>query len=124
MQVALRDSSALFAPALVRALQADAEAQTRTPEEIVGLDGDPFLDAQDFCDAYTVGGARRQGEAVVVAVRGNCPGRADTLPDVVAEIRPYLAGWVFVNFRYPRRASDLRRDLDDLRRAREAQANR
>jgi hypothetical protein len=40
--IALHDSSARFDRSLVTALQQDAEAQARNPNEIVGLDGDPF----------------------------------------------------------------------------------
>ena len=120
MEVAVRDSAALFAPELVRALQADAEAQAADSEEVVGLDGDPFLDAQDFCDTYTAGTARRAGLDVLVDIRGNCSARGESRPDVVAELSQTQSGWVFRNFRYPRRDSDLMKDLEDLRRARDS----
>jgi len=119
LQRAMQDSSALFAPALVRAVQADGEAQAKNSDEVVGLDGDPFLDAQDFCPAYEVGSARRDAGAVLVEVRGNCAGRTDSLPDVLAELHGGPGAWVFTNFRYPGRGSDLMKDLEELRRQRE-----
>jgi hypothetical protein len=119
MQVALHDSSALFSPTLAAALRADGEAQARSPGEIVGLDWDPFLDAQDFCESYEVGPARREGDQVLVEVHGKCSGRNDTLPDVVADLRRDRSTWVFATFRYPRRSSDLLKDLAELRLARE-----
>jgi len=124
-QDALRDSTALFAPALVGALRADADAQrqAKPSDGIVGLDWDPFLAAQDNCDGadeYAVGGARRQRQAVLVNVRGKCWQRKDTLPDVVAEVGRSGSSWVFVNFLHGADTSDLLTDLDNLRREREA----
>jgi hypothetical protein len=123
-QDALRDSTTLFAPALVCALRADADAQTRAKplDGIVGLDWDPFLAAQDNCDTadeYEVGGARRQGQQVLVNVRGECWQRKDTLPDVVAEVGHSGSTWVFVNFLHGADTSDLLKDLENLRRERE-----
>jgi hypothetical protein len=115
----IRDSAHLFATELVEALRADADAQARTPDAIVGLDGDPFLNAQDFCDAYVVGQARRADDSVVVEVDGDCRGAPDTTPDVMAVVQRSHAGWVFVNFRYPPDNSDLLQVLRRLRRLRE-----
>jgi len=120
LQRAMQDSSALFAPVLVRAIEADGEAQAKNPDEVVGLDGDPFLDAQDFCPPYEVGSARRDAGAVLVELRGNCAGRTDSVPDVLAELHGSPGAWVFTNFRYPGRNSDLMKDLEELRRQREA----
>jgi len=124
-QDALRDSTALFAPALVTALRADeaAQRQAKPSDGIVGLDWDPFLAAQDICDsadAYAVGSARRRGQDVLVNVRGKCWQRKDTLPDVVADVRRRGPSWVFVNFLHAADSSDLLKDLDDLRRERAA----
>ena len=87
-QDAIRDSTALFAPGLLRALRADADAQAhaKSSDGIVGLDWDPFVGAQDYCDtadAYEVGGARRRAQEVLVDVRGKCWQHA--LPVVVEE---------------------------------------
>lgn len=116
--LATRDSAALFAPVLVDALRADAQAQARSPQEIVGLDGDPFLDAQDFCESYEIGGARHRGDHVLVDVYGVCSGQRHSQPDVVAELSRRDSSWVFVDFQYPTRQSTLTRDLGDLRRSR------
>lgn len=119
LATALGDSAHLFAPALAAALRADAAAQARAADEIVGLDGDPFLDAQDFCEVYHTGNARAEGAVVLVEVYGSCTRGEGGRPDVVAEVGPRDASWKFVNFRYPARHSDLRRDLEQLRRSRE-----
>jgi hypothetical protein len=117
MGVAMHDGSALFAQVQSAHCGQMPRRRQRTPREIVGLDGDPFLDAQDFCDAYTAGSARREGQHILVEVHGSCSGPSETPPDVVAELAPGASGWVFENFRYPRRGSDLMKDLEELRRA-------
>ena len=117
----IQDSAHLFAAALLDDLRSDADAQASSPDAIVGLDGDPFLDAQDFCEVYEVGTARHDGSRVLVEVRGNCSGGPDNAPDVVAELTRSGSGWVFVNFRYPQYNSDLVQVLRRLRRVRETQ---
>jgi hypothetical protein len=97
-------------------------AQAGDSEAIVGLDWDPFLAAQDYCDAddaYAIGGARWQAQQVLVGVRGKCWQHKDTLPDVVAEVGRSGSSWVFVNFLHSLDTFDLLKDLDNLRRARE-----
>lgn len=115
----IRDSAHLFATELVEALRADAEAQAAVSDAIVGLDGDPFLNAQDFCDTYAVGGARHENGSVVVEVRGDCPRQRAAAADVVAVLHHLKDGWVFVNFRYPPDDADLLQLLRRLRQLRE-----
>ena len=117
---AISDSAALFAPDLVRALEADGEAQAKNPNEVVGLDGDPFLDAQDFCERYDVGTARRAGNDILVDVYARCSGDTTSAPRIAARVRRNGQGWSFVNFQYPQRGSDLLKDLDELRRQRDS----
>lgn len=120
MQRAVVDSAALFTPELVRALQADGEAQAKNQDEVVGLDGDPFLDAQDFCERYDVGAVRRDGGDVLVDVHARCAGQDDATPRIAVRLQRAAGGWVFTNFHYPQRGSDLLRDLDELRRQRDS----
>ena len=117
---AVTDSAALFAPDLVRALEADGEAQAKNPNEVVGLDGDPFLDAQDFCERYEVGTARRDGLDILVDVYARCSGDTTSAPRIAARVRRNGQGWTFLNFQYPQRGSDLLKDLDELRRQRDS----
>src|SRR5215472_17015290 len=55
LEVATEDSAKLFDPVLLHALSEDSAAQAKDSTEVVGLDGDPFLNAQDFCQQYEVG---------------------------------------------------------------------
>ena len=120
LKQAIGDSAALFAPDLVRALTADGEAQAQNPNEVVGLDGDPFLDAQDFCERYDVGAARRDGTDILVDVYARCSGDTTSAPRIAARVRKNGQGWTFINFQYPQRSSDLLKDLDELRRQRDS----
>lgn len=118
-QLAIGDSAHLFDSTLVAALRSDAEAQAKDSDEVVGLDGDPFLNAQDFCQSYEVGGARHDSSRVLVDVYGVCDGKRHAAPDVLAELAPRGASWIFVDFLYPVAHSSLSRTLVALRDSRE-----
>lgn len=120
LQRAIGDSAARFTPELVRAIEADGEAQAKNPNEVVGLDGDPFLDAQDFCERYDVGTARRDGKDILVDVYARCSGDTSSTPRIIARVNRTGSGWIFTNFLYPGRGSDLLRDLDELQRERDS----
>jgi len=114
LSTALGDSASLFTPELVAALGEDARAQAMDTVDVVGLDGDPFLDAQDFCEAYDVTTGRIERAHVLVQVHGVCSGERHAGADVVAEVAVAGTGWRFVNFRYPGRHADLLGDLARL----------
>jgi hypothetical protein len=99
--LALKHESSAFSPDIVRALEADLRAQAKVKDEVVGLDGDPFLDSQDLCERYEAGGVVRSGNVVRVDVRGVCAGKRSPKPDVVAELVERNGAWVFANFLYP-----------------------
>src|SRR5215472_11763578 len=44
-----------FSDALIQGLKEDEAAQAKDPGEVVGLDFDPFLNAQDVCEPYKTG---------------------------------------------------------------------
>jgi hypothetical protein len=110
---AVRARRFAFAPAIVDALRRDSVASARSRDEIVGLDGDPFLNAQDPCDRYRVRAARQVGGRFLVDVVGEGGCEAHTRPDVVVELTRRAPGasggpaWRFENFRYPDPPTDL-----------------
>src|SRR5689334_6354600 len=53
--LAIAKRGSLFDPPLLSALKADAEAARNSPGDIVGLDFDPFLNAQDPSKKYVAG---------------------------------------------------------------------
>src|SRR6266851_10290261 len=97
---ALSKRSAAFDPPLLRALKIDADAQRRTPDDIVGLDFDPFLNSQDPDHKYMVGDVTESGGAYLVNVYGVRKGKREAKPSVVAELKPAKDSFVFTNFRY------------------------
>jgi hypothetical protein len=105
---AVHDRPTLFSANLVTALRADSTASARSPGEVVGLDGDPFLNAQDPCDHYTSRGVAEVGSRYFVQVLGSggCATHADA--DVTVEVTPANGHFVFTNFIYSSR------DRDDL----------
>ena len=96
---AIAKHGAVFDPPLLRALKIDAEAQSKSPD-IVGLDFDPFLNAQDFDDKYVVGNVTENGGVYLVSVYGVRNGKRHAKPDVVAELKPVKGSFQFTNFRY------------------------
>ncbi len=98
--VAIAKRGALFDPPLLKALKEDAEAARKSPDDIVGLDFDPFLNAQDPDDKYVVGAVTEKDGLYLVNVVGVRKGKREKDVSVVAEVRPEKDGFVFVNFGY------------------------
>lgn len=99
--VALSEKESVFSSELVRALREDSAASKKSPGEVVGLDFDPFLNAQDVPERYMVGKARRKSDHWLVEVFGLWNGKKNSTPDVVPELVLKNGQWVFVNFHYP-----------------------
>ena len=111
---ALQHPGISFSPELVRALVQDSIAQARSGDELVGLDYDPLLNAQDACEHYTVRSVRQAGTRFVVTIGGGGGCDSSSAPRIVAELTAKHDSLVFVNFRDPAQPeSDL---LSTLRR--------
>jgi hypothetical protein len=117
VSTALSRHAAWFTPAIRTALRADSAAQAQSPDEVVGLDGDPFLNAQDFCERYEVGAATPATRGYQVAVFGVCSGKRNARPDVIVELARVGRAWVFTNFDYPNERRALSTDLLSLLRS-------
>jgi hypothetical protein len=59
----------------VKGLKEDLAASKKSPGEIVGLDFDPFLNAQDIAERYLVGKITPKGDHYWVEVFGVWGGR-------------------------------------------------
>jgi len=103
-QIALKQRGSLFGARLAAALREDFAAQAATPDDIVGLDFDPFLNTQDSCEHYEAGAIIQQRETYSVEVHAICSGKKSRETAVVAEVIRQGDGWKFVNFRYPDQA--------------------
>lgn len=87
---------------IVTALKADEAAQAKSPGYIVGIDMDPFLNAQDTCFPYKAGKVLPDGHRYRVELfDSNCSDPHPEIPTVIAVVEPQKGSWVFVNFIYP-----------------------
>lgn len=103
---AVRERSTSFAPALVRGLRADSVARAGSPTGIVGLEGDPFLNAQDPCDHYQPVRTTGHGSHYRVEVLGSGGCAAHENPDVVVEVSVQRDRVVLENFVYSTKPAD------------------
>ena len=122
IESALNDKRPLFSDAIVTALQADMDAQAKSPDDIVGIDFDPFLAAQDECWPYKVGRVKQTGGSYQAEVFGSCSNPHPEEPDVIVEVEKLNGTWVFVNFLYPGN-TDLLSELRTLKEEREKNPN-
>lgn len=97
---AIKQRRSSFSPALTRALEADYAASAKSPDEIVGLDFDPFLNTQDPCERYEVGETTRVGSGYRVEVYAVCFGKREAHAYVSAEVQGTSGSWQFTNFHY------------------------
>lgn len=107
-----------FSAAMLKGLKEDEAAQAKTPDEVVGLDFDPFLNAQDICEPYKTGQVTPAGTTFKVEIFGACPEPNSKQPDVIAVVEKQKGAWVFVNFAYPGNG-DLFSVLAELKKERE-----
>jgi hypothetical protein len=95
-----------FNPELVRWLRIDSTARARARGEIDGLDGDPYLNAQDPCDVYTARSVRMDGSSFLVDILGHGGCARHTRPDVIVELQFKAGRWTAVEFRDPSRKNE------------------
>lgn len=95
-----------FDAELVRWLRIDSTARARAKDEIDGLDGDPVLNAQDPCDAYTAQSVSPRGAAFVVDVLGHGGCAAHKKADVAVELALRNGRWTVVEFHDPSRRNE------------------
>jgi hypothetical protein len=99
-ELAIQQKSQWFSPELIRDLKVDLDAASKSKDGIVGLDFDPFLNAQDVATRYAVGKASWKNGKWYVDVYGTWNGKKNAKPDVVPELTYSKGTWVFTNFDY------------------------
>lgn len=100
-----------FSKELETKLKEDHDVAALFPGEIVGLDFDPFLNAQDVAQKCTVGKASQSGEKYRVEVFSVFDGKKNSKPDVVPELIQQNGNWIFINFLYPDASIPVNKDL-------------
>lgn len=109
---ALKSKRWPMSAAIVTALKADEDAQAKSPDDVVGIDFDPYLNAQDTCFPYKTGKVTEAGGFYRVPVfDSNCDDPHPERPTVIAVVQKHGASWEFVNFVYPGYAGDADSDL-------------
>lgn len=99
-EIAVKQKSANFSAELKRRLKEDSDASAKSTDGIVGLDFDPFLNAQDIGEKYTVGKVTKKGARYFAEVNVTWNGKRKSKPDVTPELSNKGGTWVFENFHY------------------------
>lgn len=125
MDSALKNKDWPMSEEIVTALNADFDAQAKSPDEIVGIDFDPFLAAQDTCFPYKARKVTKTGARYQVEVFGlGCSSPHPELATVIAVIEERKGKFVFVNFLYPDdTGGDLLSELKALKKERDTDPN-
>jgi hypothetical protein len=89
----------LLTARLRQMLKEDRDAASKSAGEIVGLDFDPYINAQDWEGKYSVEGATVNGGNCRASVWGTDAGKKREMVDPELELT--VGKWVFVNFHYP-----------------------
>ncbi|HUN89330.1 MAG TPA: hypothetical protein VMU28_11090 [Terriglobales bacterium] len=108
----LKSKAQLFSPTLVQALKQDYAASKANPNEVVGLDFDPFLNSQDPSTKFSVSRVKVTGTKCSTEVHGITDGVNNE--EVHPELSFVNGNWQFVNFRYEQ-GSDLLSMLKSLK---------
>lgn len=118
ISLALKGKKSAFSPSLAAALRADLEAASKNPDEIVGLDYDPFLNSQDPCERYQVGRAVEKGEEATVEVYAICQGKKEKAPSILVSLSRRGGKWEFVDFGSASNPHELTKALRNLKKDR------
>jgi hypothetical protein len=102
VMVAATKGPLVFDKEMVRWLRIDSLARARAKDDIDGLDGDPYLNAQDPCDRYRAESVQRQGARFLINVRGVGGCQAHSTPDVIVVLEASANRWTVRDFLDPR----------------------
>jgi len=119
VEVVLLLKKDVLTPELYEALKADAEVTSKAEGELVGLDFDPFLNAQEAAYAYELGEVVEQAGDFRIPIYGHWgdQARPQKHHDLTAQVRCAADGCRFVNFHYPKSKLLLDRDLASVLKA-------
>jgi Protein of unknown function (DUF3828) len=97
---------------LQQMLTEDRDAASKNRDEIVGLDFDPYINAQDWDGKYWVQSVVVKGNGCKAFVWGTDSGKKREIVD--PELESVQGKWVFVNFHYPGQSDPRSENLIDL----------
>ena len=96
--IAIKKRASLFSSRLIKALKDDSDASRKSPDEIVGLDWDPFLDTQDPDQKYVLGNITKDRGRFFVRIHALRAGKKSAKPSVTAVVAQEKGKWVFADF--------------------------
>jgi hypothetical protein len=108
----VRLSPEVVSPRLRQMLEEDLAASSRNQDQIVGLDFDPYINAQDWEGKYHVEKVAVRNNTCTAALWGTDSGVKREIVD--AELELAKNRWVFVNFHYPGGANPREENLIEL----------
>jgi hypothetical protein len=124
-EAAIKKHLGFFESRLSNSLIHEAWTQARAKGEIVGLDFDPFLAAQDIGLSYVAGDVKKIGNKFQVDIHSGLASKSKQLiptgkVTVIAEVEKSDGVWNFTNFYYPegQKMSNLMKMLANLRKQR------
>ncbi|MCQ6961557.1 DUF3828 domain-containing protein [Mucilaginibacter aquariorum] len=104
--VALKKYPTYFDTALSDAIMRDYSEQPKNAGEILGLDADPFLSAQDTGFDYQAGDVKQVGDKFLIDIHSGTAGepkkeilKSETI--LIAQVANVNNQWKFINFLYP-----------------------
>jgi hypothetical protein len=89
----------VLTPELQKMLRGDRDASAKNHDEIVGLDFDPFINAQDWSGKYWVNGVSVKDGVCRASVWGHDGDKKREI--VIPELMQNGGKWIFTNFHYP-----------------------
>lgn len=95
-----------FDPELVKWLRIDSTARAQTKDEVNGLDGDPYFNAQDPCNKYTVQAVRPEGSRFLVDILGHGGCAVHNKADVIVVVERAGGRWTVKEFLDPSRRNE------------------
>lgn len=100
-EFAVKTKPQLFSAEIIQGLKEDEAAQAKVPDEVVGLDFDPFANSQEDCSPFKVGAVNAADAGYRVMVFDSCADSKPATPAVIAAVEKRNGAWVFVDFVYP-----------------------
>ena len=97
---AMKLKQAVLSNDLKQALLADLAASRKSPDDIVGLDFDPFVNSQDPARRYRVGKTTMKDGMCLAEIHAVPATDKTSKPEATAELRLETGAWKFVNFHY------------------------
>ncbi|CAN5465259.1 hypothetical protein BH11CYA1_BH11CYA1_01100 [soil metagenome] len=96
----LKERAFLFSPTLLAMLKEDLVESAKVPDEIVGLDFDPYINGQETPKRYLADKVTAKGKNYLVEVFDISEGKRSKAPAVTPELAFSNGKWIFTNFHY------------------------